>query len=47
MLPLFSFVVSMRVVIESVMLIQSPRPDGMVGFLKLNYQALFGTSLDP
>jgi len=24
-----------------------PHPDGMVGFLKLNYQALFGTSLDP
>ena len=33
--------------IESVVSIQSPRPGGWDGFLKPNYQALFGTSLDP
>jgi len=34
-------------VLESAVLIQSPRPGGMMGFLKLNFIALFSTSLDP
>ena len=33
--------------IESVVLVQSPRPGGWDGFFKPNYQALFGPSLDP